>query len=181
MTPRFLFAAGLAAAMAAASGCVSIDRCGAEKLEGLSINGTNAKPVEHIVVSNFGYYLFNMFPLVSGNANPDRWFPISFFSDQVKLPKMQSILAAEVQKHHGLELAELTSHYDSSPCFTVSLDMKSWFGILFCYREVQLSAVLVEAPPEKEPGVAEEAGAAKVPEAIAGAEAGAEAGKEAQP
>lgn len=177
MKARFLFVAALAAAVAAASGCVSIDRCGAERLEGLSINGTDAKPVEHIVVSNFGYYLFNMFPLVSGNANPDRWLPISIFSDQVKLPKMQSLLAAEVQKRHGMELAELTSHYDSSPCFTVSLDMKSWFGILFCYREVQLSAVLVESPPAKEPGVAEESGDAKVPEVIAGAEAG----KEAQP
>ena len=172
-----LFAAALAAAIAAASGCVSIDRCGAERLEGLSINGTDAKPVEHIVVSNFGYYLFNMFPLVTGNANPDRWIPIRFFSDHVKLQKMQSILATEVQKHHGLELAELTSHYDSSPCFTVSLDPKSLLGMLFCYREVQLSAVLVEAPPAKEPGVAQEPEAAKEPEAAAAPEAG----KEEQP
>ena len=143
----------VAAAIVAVSGCVSIDRCGAERLEGLSINGTDAKPVEHIVVSNFGYYLFNIFPLVSGNANPDRWFPVRFFSDHVKLQKMQSILASEAQKRYGLEMAELTSHYDSSPCFTVSLDPKSLLGLLFCYREVQVSAVLVEPPQKGVPGV----------------------------
>ena len=136
--------------LALTSGCVSIDRCGAERLEGLTINGTHAKPVEHIVVSNFGYYLFDVFPLVSGNANPDRWFPFLIFSDQVKLSKMQSLLSAEIQRKRGREIAELNSHYDAAPCFSVSLDPKSVLGLLFCYREVQLSAVLTESEPAKE-------------------------------
>ena len=152
MKPKSYLAAVLAAAFAAASGCVSIDRCGTETLGELSINGTDAKPVEHIVVSNFGYYLFDMFPLVTGNANPDRWFPLRLFSDHVKLPNMQSLLAAEVQKRHGVEIAELTSNYDAAPCFSVSLDPKSFLGLLFCYREVQLSAVLVESDHKKDAG-----------------------------
>ena len=152
MKPKSYLAAALVAVLAAVSGCVSIDRCGAETLGGLSINGTDAKPVEHIVVSNFGYYLFNIFPLVSGNANPDRWFPILFFSDHVKLPKMQTLLAAEVQKRQGVEIAELTSNYDAAPCFSVSLDPKSLLGLLFCYREIQVSAVLVEEDRTKEAG-----------------------------
>lgn len=143
-------AAIAAAAFAAASGCVSVDKCPAEKFAGMSINGTDAKPVGHIVVSNFGYYLFDLFPLVSGNANKERWFPFRLFSDHVKLPKMQSLLADEVQKHHGLEIADLASHYDAAPCFSVSLDPKSLLGMFFCYREVQLSAVLVE-PAKVEP------------------------------
>ena len=142
-------AAAAAAVLAAASGCVSIDRCGADTLGALSVRGTDARPVEHIVVSNFGYYLFNMFPLVTGNANQERWFPCRFFSDHVKLPKMQSLLAAEVQRHHGIEIAELASHYDAAPCFSVSLDPKSLLGLFFCYREVQLSAVLVEPAGEE--------------------------------
>lgn len=164
MKARPYFAVVAAAALAAASGCLSIDRCDAERLEGLTINGTDKKPVEHIVVSNFGYYLFNIFPLVSGNASQDRWFPFRLFSDHVELPKMQSILAAEVQKRHGLELAELASHYDSAPCFTVSLDPKSLLGLLFCYREVQLSAVLVESGPSSEASMPALAAAASGPE-----------------
>ena len=151
MKARSLFAAVVAAAVAAVSGCVSVDRCGAERLEGLSINGTDKKPVEHIVVSNFGYYLFNLFPLVTGNANPDRWFPFRFFSDHVKLSKMQSVLSAEAQKRYGVEMIELTSNYDAAPCFSVSLDPKSLLGMFFCYREVQLSAVLVEPAPKPAP------------------------------
>ena len=138
----------LSAAFAAVSGCVSVERCGGERLSELSINGTDSKPIEHIVVSNFGYYLFDLFPLIAGNADPDGWFPFVLFSDQVKLSKMQTLLSAEVQKRHGTEVVELTSHYDADPCFSVSLDPKSLLGLIFCCREVQLSAVLVE-PEDK--------------------------------
>ena len=148
MKARTPFVAVFAAVFAAAAGCVSIDRCGGERLGELTVNGLPAEPVEHIVVSNFGYYLFDIFPLVAGNAKPDRWLTFAFFSDQVKLSKMHSLLSAEVQKHRDAEVVDLVSTCGADPCFSVSLDPKSLLGLLFCCREVQLSAVVLRPRPE---------------------------------
>ena len=136
------------AAILMAAGCVSIDRCDASVFPNLTIDGSNLRAREHIVVSNFGYYIFNTFPLICGNANPRRILPFKLFSSHVSLPYMQAILSHEAKKRGHVKIASLTSHYDAAPCFTISTDAMSILGMLFSYREVQLSAVLMddEAP-----------------------------------
>ena len=140
----------IVAVLTAGVGCVSVDCSGPAALEGLAIDRMPGRPVEHVVVSNFGYYLFNLFPIVAGNARPGACFPCSFFSNQVTLPKVHALMAEEVARRPGVEVAELGAHFESSPCFSVSTDPRSALGLIFCYREVQLSAVLVESAKGKE-------------------------------
>ena len=72
--------AGAIAVLAAAlAGCFS--------LETARIN-TNGR--EHVLASNYGWYLFHCIPLACGNASKDPWFPWVLFRDDVTLDKIQS-------------------------------------------------------------------------------------------
>jgi len=123
------------------TGCVSVQRSEKVTPAGVGILGTPGTPVEHVHVSNFGYYLFNCIPIFCGNTARDRQGNTIWFSDEVTLAKTQAILIDEARNRNS-KLAELQPAVKST-CFFSSIPyVGTTFGILW-YKEVQMSAVLV--------------------------------------
>ena len=78
MTRTLLFAGA-----ALLAGCFSMDIATTDALQESALSSRDGKVLEHVVVSNYGWFLFNFIPLACGNANPKAAFPWTFFSDQV--------------------------------------------------------------------------------------------------
>lgn len=101
---------------------------------------------EHILVTNYGWQLFNCIPLVCGNAkdptDPSYGGPVAFFRDDVTMDKIQDRLMSHAARH-GKTPTDLSYHnYDtifiSIPTINVSIPIP----YIICYREIQLSGVL---------------------------------------
>jgi len=127
--------------LALLTGCVSVQRSERVTPAGVGILGTQGTPVEHVHVSNFGYYLFNCIPIFCGNTASDRLGNTIWFSDEVTLEKTQAIMVDEARSRNS-SLVELQPNVKST-CFFGSIPyVGTTFGILW-YKEVQMSAVLV--------------------------------------
>ena len=107
----------------------------------VSANGKE-KPIEHVLVANYGWYLFNCAPLVCGNASPGGTFPWSFFSDQVN-PEIVHNRLMEYAASRDANVEELVASYDEKVFLQVP-EVQVPIPYLLCYREVQASGVLVE-------------------------------------
>ena len=109
----------------------------------VSSNGTE-KPIEHALVTNYGWYLFNCAPLVCGNASPGGTFPWSFFSDQVN-PEIVHNRLMEYAASRDANVEELVASYDEKVFLEIpGSEIPVPIPFLLCYREVQASGVLVE-------------------------------------
>jgi len=128
-------------ALALLNGCVSVQRTARVAPAGVGIQGTPGTPVEHVHVSNFGYYLFNFIPIFSGNTANDRRGNTIWFSDEVTLAKTQAIMVDEVRSRNS-SVAEIQPQVTSTCFFGAIPYVGTTFGILW-YKEVQMSAVLV--------------------------------------
>ena len=67
------------------AGCFSLETTplGDDAGHSIGLYGSDEPAVEHVVVSNFGWYFFNRWPIVCGNAHVDRTFPWRFFRNDV--------------------------------------------------------------------------------------------------
>ena len=74
-----------AACLLFSAGCFSLETTplGADAGRSIELYGSNEPATEHVVVSNFGWYFFNRWPIVCGNAHVDRTFPWRFFRNDV--------------------------------------------------------------------------------------------------
>ena len=123
-------------------GCYSMEVASNSALnDSVSANGTE-KPIEHVLVTNYGWYLFNCAPLVCGNASPGGTFPWSFFSDQVNPEIVHDRLMAYAASRDA-NVEELVASYDEKVFLQVP-EVQAPIPYLLCYREVQASGVLVE-------------------------------------
>ena len=131
----YIFAAVIGATFCLA-GCFSLD------------TATFDSENEHVVVRNYGWYLFNSIPLACGNAAPDRSLPFVCFRDDVTMDKIQKRFT-DYTATRGVHATELNFFNAESvmlelPSTTISFPLP----YLICYREIQLSGVLV---PKKGP------------------------------
>ena len=71
--------------MLPATGCFSLETTplGGDAEHAIELYGSAEEASEHVVVSNFGWYFFNRWPIVCGNAHADRKTAWRFFSDDV--------------------------------------------------------------------------------------------------
>jgi len=123
------------------TGCVNVQRTNKVVSDGVTIQGTPGAPAEYVHVSNYGYYLFNCFPIFCGNTADDRRGNTIWFSDEVTLPKTQAIMVDEARTRN-CKLTGIQPHVKAT-CFFSSIPyVGTTFGILW-YKEVQLSAVLI--------------------------------------
>lgn len=122
----------LASAALCLAGCFSL-----EKAEIKNVNG------EHVLASNYGWYLFHFFPLVCGNANYDAWAPWVMFRDDVTMDKVQNrfMRHAEGQDMVVEDLAYTTR--ESVMLEIPGINTTLPIPYLLTYREVQLSGVLL--------------------------------------
>ena len=122
----------LASAALCLAGCFSLERA-----EIKNVNG------EHVLASNYGWYLFHFIPLVCGNANSNAWTPWAMFRDDVTLDKTQNrfMRHAEGQEMEVEDLAYTTR--ESVMLEIPGMNTTLPIPYLLTYREVQLSGVLL--------------------------------------
>lgn len=121
------------------TGCFSLDR-------GQFIRSNE----EHVLVSNYGWYLFHYFPLVCGNANKDRWLPWVMFRNDVQMDKIQGRFMDYAGERPARNLAYTTS--DSVMLEIPGINLPLPIPYLLTYREIQLSGVLGEPETAAEKG-----------------------------
>lgn len=120
---------------------------------------------DHILVSNYGWYLFHFIPIANGNANPNRWLPWVMFRDDVTMDKIQRRfmmyaddygrrVASEnaAKTEHGktidriserVKVRDLAYTTSESVLFNVpGLNFPLPLPYILTYQEIQLSGVL---------------------------------------
>lgn len=116
-------------------GCMSIERSTTEFVT----EGGIVIPGEQIIISNYGYYLFGSIPLFTGS---DTGSGTSFFSDGATLDKTQRYLSKLADKENSA-IVHIQPMVNSTCSFSAIPVIGSTLG-LFWYKEVQLSATIVD-------------------------------------
>ena len=147
MTRTLLFANA-----ALLAGCFSMDIATTDALQGSALSSRDGKVLEHVVVSNYGWYLFSWIPLASGNARPDAFFPWKFFSNQVKSDLLHDRLMAHAAAQNA-DVKDLSFIRSEKVCFDLpGTDFPVPIPYILCYREIQFSGVLMQhKAPELSP------------------------------
>lgn len=118
------------------SGCMSVNTSHEENV----LTGIFHKRGKQIHVSNYGYYLFNSIPLGSGSAS--NIGSTKLFSDDANLDDVQAYLSRYAEENNYI-LTEVQPTITSTCQFSAIPFIGSTLG-LFWYREVQISATLIE-------------------------------------
>ena len=135
-----MHALGVLSAAILLAGCYSMDVATTERFRNDRILGIDAQPVGHAVVSNYGWYLFDKYPLVCGNPDSNSSFAWSFFDNEVTPDAVLNDLTRIAVKN-DCELVDLNFYRDST-CMLPIPYVNTTFGILW-YREIQVSGVFV--------------------------------------
>lgn len=121
-------------ALASFAGCFTIDSATSQ---------TTGE--EHVIVSNWGYYLFNTIPVFCGNAeNPisDTYGAAVFFRNDVMMDKIQNRFVKYTEKR-GKTPENIVYHKYDSVLFDIPFtQIPVPIPYFFCYREIQISGVI---------------------------------------
>ena len=148
MTRTLLFAA-----VALLAGCFSMDVATTDVLQNSALSSRDGKVLEHVVVSNYGWYLFNWIPLACGNATPGAFFPWKFFSGQVKSDLLHDRLMAHAAAQNA-DVKDLSFMRNEKVCFDLpGTNFPVPVPYILCYREIQFSGVLIQ---HKDPALSPE-------------------------
>lgn len=129
----------------AVSGCFSFEatKIGAGATEGLRLRATHGDPVEHVVVANNGWYLFNSWPLATGNAAVGAEFPWKFFQDDVD----ERTLHDRITRHAAnrkCDVEEMNVFMDEQVLLSIpGTSFPLPIPYVLTFREKQISGVLV--------------------------------------
>ena len=147
MTRTLLFAG-----TALLAGCFSMDVATTDALQESALSSRDGKVLEHVVVSNYGWYLFNWIPLACGNATPGAFFPWKFFSCQVKPDLLHDRLLTHAAAQNA-DVKDLTFFRNEKVCFDLpGTNFPVPIPYILCYREIQFSGVLMQhKDPEPSP------------------------------
>lgn len=125
-------------------GCYSMDVATNEALRNSELTDGVNEPLEHVLVSNYGWYLFNCIPLVCGNATPDAVFPWKFFGDHVNPILLHDRLMTYAGSKNA-DMKNLSFSRDEKVFFDIpGSDIPCPIPFLVSYQEVQFSAVLIK-------------------------------------
>ena len=109
---------------------------------------TPSRHVEHVVVSNYGWYLFNFIPLACGNTTPKSFFPWAFFSDQVSSRLLHDRMMSYASSSKA-NVKELAFFRDEQVFFNIpGTKFPVPIPYVLCFREIQFSGVLVPRQQE---------------------------------
>ena len=114
-----------------AGGCFSIQHSATVRHDGCE---------EHIFVSNYGWYLFNLVPLVCGNASHDPVLPFVFFRDDVTMDKIQRRFMDEAFALGKTQIEDLHYINDDSILFEMpGFNFPIPVPYLLTFKEIKLS------------------------------------------
>lgn len=134
------------------AGCFSFETTplGGSTGRSLKLQSTHGKATEHVVVSNFGWYLFNCWPIVCGNAHENRRTPWVFFRNDVD----EDLLQRRLMKYaaaRGCNATDVNLFNNAEVLMSIGVGGVSLpVPYLISYRELQYSCSLVakDAPDE---------------------------------
>lgn len=134
------------------AGCFSMDIATTNSLKKSALSPEDGSPKEHVVVSNYGWYLFNCIPLACGNATPGASFPWKIFSNQVTSGILHDRMMAHAAALNA-DIKDLAFFRDEKVIFDLpGTDFPIPIPYVLCYREIQFSGTLtqrkVPAPPD---------------------------------
>ncbi len=131
MKIRYFGLLSLVSAALALTGCFSLD------------TATNRITHDrHVLVANYGWYLFDTYPLICGNISPRKISPFAFFRDDVTMDKVQTRFM-DFAKKERLTPRDMTYHANEQVMFTIpGLSIAIPLPYIVTYREIQLSGVL---------------------------------------
>ena len=136
----------LSAMIGLCAGCFTMDTATTESLRNSHHTGMEGKPREHVVVANYGWYLFNVIPLVCGNAREGALFPWAFFRDEVTADVVHNRLTSYAAQY-GCHLAELNLYVNDSVLFELpGTSVPIPMPYVLCYKERLVSALLMDPP-----------------------------------
>lgn len=144
---QFLTACGLLLT----AGCFSLETTplGDASNRTIQLHGDKARASEHVVVSNFGWYFFNRWPIVCGNARVDRWAPWRFFRNDVDENVLQRRLM-DYAAARECDVRDLMIFNNAEVLMSIGAGGVSLpLPYVISYRELQYSCSLVrrERPP----------------------------------
>ena len=128
-----------------AAGCFSLETFPLGDAAGHSIElfGNDAQATEHVVVSNFGWYFFNRWPIVCGNAHVDRWVPWRFFRNDVDENVIQRRLM-DYASARECDVRDLQVFNNAEVLMSIGVGGVSLpLPYVISYRELQYSCSLV--------------------------------------
>lgn len=98
---------------------------------------------EHVLVSNYGWYLFHFIPIACGNANSEGFLPWVIFRNDVTMDKVQHRFMDYNRKKGGLDAVNLSYNIQESVLFEIpGSNLPIPLPYILSYKEIQLSAVL---------------------------------------
>ena len=107
---------------------------------------------EHVLVSNYGWYLFHFIPVACGNANENRWLPWVHLRDDVTMDKIQRrFMMLADDSDEELKYPTYTT-YESVMLEIPGLNLPLPIPYLLTYREIQLSGVICKSKKKKKEG-----------------------------
>lgn len=134
--PQHMKAIVFLCAAALLAGCTSVSTT--PKTSAPQVSGLENSPYRQIMLTNYGYYLFNWIPLFSGGKGEDSF---ALFSDTVNLETAMKTLDEKCRALDADEVADLQTS-EKATCF---LSWVPYIGTslgLYWYKEIQVSAVV---------------------------------------
>ncbi len=95
------------------------------------------KNAEQIMITNYGYYLFNCIPLGSGSTENNSF---ELFSDKVNLNSAMQTFNNECERLGATQIANLQAEKNST-CFFSWCSIGTTLGI-YWYKEIQVSGTI---------------------------------------
>jgi len=98
---------------------------------------------ENVLVTNYGWFLFNKVPIATGNASEESMrMPIAFFRNDVTLDKIQTRMMNYAASREKM-VHDLSYHNHESVLLTIpGTNFPFPIPYLLTYREIQLSGVV---------------------------------------
>lgn len=119
--------------LAALCGCTSVSYTDA-----YSADGSADKNAKQVLITNYGYYLFNSVPLFSGGLEDGSF---SLFHKNINLDRTMGILKDECQRLNVKKVDDIQFEENSTCFFGWVPYIGTTLGI-YWFKEVQISAVL---------------------------------------
>ena len=96
----------------------------------------------HVLVTNFGWYLFGAIPIVCGNAAEDAYTPFVIFRNDVQMDLLQRRLFKEAERQQYQVETLVWNNYDSVLFNLPFVNIPVPIPYILTYREKQLSGEL---------------------------------------
>ena len=131
---------GLKLAVCVAVASLSLAGCFSVEVASSPVLGEEVE--RHLIVDNYGWYLFGYVPLLCGNEKLDSWCPISVFCDEVN-PQVAHEKVKGLSEREGCEIGNYHLIYDNEVMFEFySIPVPiPWIVVR---KEVSISAYLVK-------------------------------------